>query len=171
MTPTQTTPLEVLTTTPDPSLSAAPVTTPSVAADKDSGTIRQFATGATRDTAAGKHDYDGFLSPLVIEAFGTYMDFNRLQPNGATRDSDNWQKGIPLPVYVKSGWRHFVDWWREHRGYASHEGFVWALCGLLFNVNGYLHEYLKAHPDALASALDAANERRSHDPRFQKVAT
>jgi len=133
----------------------------------DTGVLRQFGTGATRDTAAGKHDYDGFVSPLVLEAFGTYMDFNRLLPDGSTRDSDNWQKGIPLPVYMKSGWRHFVDWWREHRNFASHEGVVWALCGLLFNVNGYLHEYLKAHPDALAAALAAANERRSHDPRFQ----
>jgi len=135
---------------------------------KDTGVLRSFSTGATRDTAAGKHDYDGFISPLVLEAFGTYMDFNRLLPDGSTRESDNWQKGIPLPVYVKSGWRHFVDWWREHRGYLSHEGVVWALCGLLFNVNGYLHEYLKAHPGALAEALDRANERRAQDPRFKK---
>jgi hypothetical protein len=139
--------------------------------EKDSGVLRQFSSGATRDTAAGKHDYDGFLSPLVLEAFGTYMDFNRLLPTGATRDSDNWQKGIPLPVYVKSGWRHFIDWWRHHRGYTTHEGLVWAICGLLFNANGYLHEYLKAHPDALRDAREAAEERRKHDPRFSSMVT
>lgn len=137
---------------------------------KDTGVLRNFSTGAIRDTASGKHDYDGFVSPLVLEAFGTYMDFNRLLPDGATRDSDNWQKGIPMPVYVKSGFRHFVEWWREHRGYASHEGVVWALCGLLFNANGYLHEYLKAHPEALSLALDAATERRKKDPRFARGA-
>lgn len=153
--------LKALMAAPSPFTPAAP----------DDGVIRQFTTGATRDTAAGKHDYDGFLSPLVIEAFGTYMDFNRVQPDGSTRDSDNWQRGIPMPVYVKSGWRHFVDWWREHRGFVSHEGIVWALTGLLFNVGGYLHEYLKAHPDALAAALAAAHERRSRDPRFQKAHT
>lgn len=132
----------------------------------DTGVKREFSSGATRDTAAGKHDYDGFVSPLVLEAFGTYMDFNRLLPDGSTRDSDNWQKGIPMPVYVKSGWRHFVDWWRSSRGYPTHEGVVWALTGLMFNVMGYLHEYLKAHPEALAAALADAEDRRKLDPRF-----
>lgn len=138
---------------------------------KDTGVLRNFSSGATRDTAAGKHDYDGFVSPLVLEAFGTYMDFNRLLPDGSTRDSDNWQKGIPFTVYVKSGWRHFVDWWRESRGYHSHEGVVWALCGLLFNVQGYLHEYLKANPDALRVAREAAEARRKKDPRFASMVT
>jgi len=34
---------------------------------KDTGTIRQFTTGATRDTSDGKLDYEGFISPLVLE--------------------------------------------------------------------------------------------------------
>lgn len=135
--------------------------------EKDTGVIRTFETGATRDTAEGKHDYEGFLSPLVIEAYGTYMDFNRHLPDGSLRASDNWQNGIPRPVYIKSGWRHFIDWWREHRGLASHEGLIWALCGLLFNVNGYLHEYLKANPAALRAALNRAHDRRALDPRFK----
>ena len=31
------------------------------------GGIREFATGASRDTDAGKLDLEGFLSPLVLE--------------------------------------------------------------------------------------------------------
>jgi hypothetical protein len=108
-----------------------------------SPTIRRFETGATRDTDLNKPDYEGFLSPLVVEAYGRYMNRHRFQSDGTIRDSDNWQKGMPRSVYIKSAWRHFMDWWMEHRGYGSREGMTYALCGLLFNVMGYLHEHLK----------------------------
>jgi hypothetical protein len=110
-------------------------------AEHDDGTLRTFETGATRDTAEGKLDYEGFLSPLVLQRFAQYMDEHRVQSDGTLRDSDNWQKGIPLDQYMKSGWRHFFDWWAGHRG-GSHD--MEALCALLFNVMGYMHEALKA---------------------------
>jgi hypothetical protein len=105
--------------------------------------VRTFDTGATRDDESNKYDYEGFLSPLVLEAFAAYMHQNRVQVDGSLRDSDNWQKGMPLDCYMKSGFRHFMDWWMEHRGRASREGLEDALCGLLFNVMGYLHETLE----------------------------
>ena len=107
--------------------------------------MREFVTGATRDIDNGKHDPEGFLSPLVIERFNEYMHANRLQRDGALRDSDNWQKGIPKTAYMKSMWRHFFDVWKHHRGYPStaKEPLEIALCGLLFNAMGYLHETLK----------------------------
>jgi hypothetical protein len=105
------------------------------------GTIRTFDTGATRDTDAGKLDYEGFLSPLALERFAEYMNKNRVQSDGSIRDSDNWQKGIPLTAYMKSMWRHFFKVWRGHRdGHDVTE----ELCALFFNVQGYLHESLKA---------------------------
>lgn len=105
--------------------------------------IRKFNSGATRDTDVGKFDYEGFLSPLVIERFGEYMNKHRKQTDGNLRDSDNWQKGIPKNAYMKSAWRHFIDWWKEHRGYQTKDGIEEALMALLFNVMGYAHEYLK----------------------------
>lgn len=105
--------------------------------------MRKFNTGATRDTEEGKHDFEGYLSPLVLEAFARYMTKHRKQADGSVRASDNWQKGIPLDVYMKSGWRHFFDWWCEHRNIKSREGMEDALMGLLFNLQGYAHEYLK----------------------------
>lgn len=108
--------------------------------------MRRFATGATRDADTGKLDYEGFLSPLVVDAYARYMDFHRHQADGSLRDGDNWQKGIPRGAYIKSAWRHFIDWWRFHRGLSTREGIVFAICGLLFNAMGYLHEYLKEHP-------------------------
>lgn len=105
--------------------------------------MRKFETGATRNDDADKYDFEGFLSPLVIQRFGQYMHKHRLQADGTLRDSDNWQKGIPKSAYIKSAFRHFHDWWLEHRGYPSREGLEDALCALLFNVSGYLHELLK----------------------------
>jgi hypothetical protein len=90
-----------------------------------------------------KFDYEGYLSPLVIEAYGRYMTKHRVLEDGILRESDNWQRGIPLDAYMKSGFRHFIDWWGEHRGTGSREGLEDALCGVLFNCMGYLHEYLK----------------------------
>jgi len=104
--------------------------------------VREFATGATRNNEEGKYDYEGFLSPLVIERFAEYMHKHRLQADGKLRDSDNWQKGMPRDAYMKSGYRHFMDWWKEHRGLESREGIEEALCALLFNVQGYLHEVM-----------------------------
>ena len=76
---------------------------------------QEFPTGATRDQDHDKPDYEGFLSPLVIERYGQYMHGHRLQLDGKLRPSDNWQKGIPLDKYMKSLWRHFFAAWKLHR--------------------------------------------------------
>jgi hypothetical protein len=111
--------------------------------------IRTFESGATRDSEAGKFDYEGFLSPAVLKRFAAYMDQHRVQADGSLRASDNWQKGMGRDVYMKSGWRHFMDWWILHRGGTVcdlRDGHAVdaaeALCGLLFNVQGYLHTLL-----------------------------
>ena len=106
--------------------------------------MRTFETGATRDSDEGKLDYEGFLSPLVLQRYAEYMHKHRKQSDGSMRDSDNWQKGMPLNVYIKSAWRHFHDWWMEHRGLPSREGLEEALCALMFNTMGYLHQVLIA---------------------------
>ena len=105
--------------------------------------MRTFETGATRNDDSSKYDYEAFLSPIVLERFAQYMHKHRMQADGKLRDGDNWQNGIPRKSYMKSGYRHFHDWWLEHRGYPSREGLEEALCALLFNVQGYLLEVLK----------------------------
>ena len=116
-------------------------------AQSGSSKIRTFDSGATRDTDTGKHDYEGFLSPLVIKRFAEYMTSHRHQADGKLRDSDNWQKGIPKKEYIKSLFRHFMDLWLGHRA-TEQTPFIKdkmeeALCGILFNAQGYLHEVLK----------------------------
>lgn len=104
---------------------------------------RYFEGGAYRDTDTGKPDYAGFLSPLVIKAFGEYMDRHRLQSDGTIRDSANWKAGIPREEFFKSAWRHLHDLWMEVDGYESRDGLDEALGGLLFNVMGFWYELLR----------------------------
>ena len=106
--------------------------------------VRTFDTGATRDLDEDKLDFEGFLSPLVLEEFAKYMHGKRKMPDGSMRDSDNWQKGIPLDAYMKSMWRHFFAVWQSHRGNSIKGNMEEELLALLFNVQGYLHELLKA---------------------------
>ena len=117
--------------------------------ESSSSSVRVFETGATRDLDERKHDFEGFLSPLVLREFAAYMHEHRLQRDGSLRASDNWQRGMPLDAYMKSAWRHFVDWWSVHRGLGVEDfdgelvDVRATLCALLFNVQGYLHELLR----------------------------
>lgn len=108
--------------------------------------IREFETGATRDTDLNKPDYEGFLSPLVLKRFGEYMNKHRKQSDGKLRDSDNWQKGFGdkhFNVCMKSLTRHFMDLWLFHRGYRGRETIDDALAGILFNAMAYWFKLLE----------------------------
>ena len=104
---------------------------------------RIFDSGASRNSDEGKSDYEGFLSPLVLESFGKYMHKMRYLEDGSLRDSDNWQKGIPQKQYMKSMWRHFMEVWKGMRGIKTYEDEITNLNATLFNVMGLLHEKLK----------------------------
>lgn len=103
--------------------------------------MRTFESGANRDSNDGKLDYEGFLSHRVLERYAEYLHKHRIQSDGKIRTSDNWQKGIPKEEYMKSMWRHFMDVWEAHREEKEIED---ALCAMMFNSMGYLHEVLKS---------------------------
>ena len=112
--------------------------------------VRKFDTGATRDSADGKIDPEGCMSPLVVKAFCEYLNRCRIQADGSLRDSDNWQKGMPYDQYLKSAFRHFLEVWTISRGgdpvddrVDPVEVLCEALCALKFNINGMLYELLK----------------------------
>lgn len=105
--------------------------------------VRTFETGANRDVDEDKLDFEGFLSPTVLKRYAEYMHKNRTLRDGSLRVSDNWQKGIPKDVYMKSMYRHFFDVWSNHRGIQTHDDKETNMCALLFNVMGMLHETLK----------------------------
>ena len=103
--------------------------------------MRQFETGATRDSDENKLDFEGFLSPIAVRRFAEYMHVHRKQADGALRDSDNWQKGIPVTAYMKSLIRHTFELWLTWRrdGVVDEE----LLCAIWFNVQGALYESLQ----------------------------
>ena len=123
--------------------------------------MRVFETGATLDNDETKHDPEGFNHPLVELCFCEYMTTHRVQADSNIRASDNWQKGIPKDVYMKSIWRHILDLWLHHRGYGhkAKEPLEDALCALRFNIAGYLFEVLKeqAGNENSQSLSDAIN--------------
>lgn len=110
----------------------------------DEPKVRQFDTGATRNDDTEQLDYEGFISPLMVKRFAEYMHKHRIQSDGTKRASDNWQKGMPTNSYAKSLVRHTVDFWLCHRGegQAAREDIEDALCAIIFNAQGYLHERL-----------------------------
>jgi hypothetical protein len=111
-------------------------------------TARIFETGATRDTEEGKLDYEGFLSPLVLQRYAEYMNKHRVQSDGKLRASDNWQNLFGphhYDVCLKSLLRHTMDVWLYHRKFekAAREEIEDALCAILFNCMAYLFKLLK----------------------------
>lgn len=115
--------------------------------------IRKFDSGATRSSDAGKPDYEGFFSPLVLRAYGEYMHKHRKQADGNIRDSDNWQKGIPKDILLKSLIRHVVDLWRMHdlgvevlNDEEETKTIDDQLVAIIFNAQGYLYNRLRGLP-------------------------
>ena len=110
--------------------------------------IRQFETGATRDTDVDKPNYVKALSPIVLQRYVKYIGQHRTQSDGSLRDWDNWKQGIPKQAYLEGLGRHELAVWLLHQGYPAcdNHGPVTledSLCGVMFNAMGYLLELLK----------------------------
>ena len=118
--------------------------------------IRTFASGATRNLDHNKLDYEGFNCPAAQRSFAEYMHTHRKQADGTMRAGDNWQKGIPIDQYMKSLVRHVHDLHLLHDGWdlerpedgidllPTTENKIELLCAIWFNVQGMIHELLKA---------------------------
>lgn len=75
----------------------------------DSGERRNFDTGAVRDINNDKGRYD-LISPIMVERL------SKLLQRGAIKySSRNWEKGMPLSVYMDSGLRHVYKFLEGHR--------------------------------------------------------
>ena len=109
---------------------------------------REFDTGASRNSADGKLEYDGFNSAPVDLYYAKYMHKHRFLEDGTMRSSDNWQKGFPIEVIQKSLGRHYKDYHLTTTGYTVMENgeahdIKDILCGIIFNAKAHLHELVK----------------------------
>lgn len=68
----------------------------------DSGTRRTFDTGAVRDGATDKGRFD------LLPYFGLEAVARHFERGGRKYEDRNWEKGIPLHVYLDSGMRHLA---------------------------------------------------------------
>ena len=93
---------------------------------KDSGERRQFDTGAIRDRAVGKGRYD-LLSTQML------MRLARHYEAGSIKYSDrNWEKGMPIGVYVDAAMRHFIKYiagWNDEDHLAA---VLWNIAAIMF---------------------------------------
>lgn len=93
---------------------------------KDSKKRRKFSTGAKRDTNDDKGRFD-LLSPIVRDRVA------KLMQRGAIKyDARNWEKGMPLSVYMDSGMRHANKYLEGHRD-EDH------LAAVIFNFSALIH--------------------------------
>lgn len=112
--------------------------------------MRDFASGAKRSSDAGKPDYLGFISHRAVKRFGEYMLAHQKCEDGSMRASDNWKKGIPIASYRSSRSRHLreleqMEELEADAGWIPNPAaYEEALCALIFNCQGLLHEHLKA---------------------------
>ncbi len=116
-----------------------------IQAGKAAAPIRTFDSGATRNNDKDRLDYEGFLSPMVLERYAQYMHKHRLQSDGTLRNSDNWQ-GLfgddHYSVCMKSLLRHVMDVWAGHRG-CEDVDMEDSICAAMFNLQAYLFKLLK----------------------------
>jgi len=108
---------------------------------KDSGERRTFDTGARRDTATGKGRYD-LLPPKALHHLAQLLE------RGADKyGARNWEKGMPLSVYLNSATRHLFQLLARHDD-EDHAAAV------LFNVAAYIETLDKIEAGTLPEELD-----------------
>lgn len=117
--------------------------------------MREFSTGATRDSDLDKPDYEGYFSPYALESFGAYMLKHQKQADGRMRKSDNWKKGIPQEAYRKSLYRHHMDF-QKFAAEGKSAAAIEMANAMLFNIMGWLHEELKPSKAVPGSFLGGA---------------
>ena len=123
---------------------------------KDSGERRRFNTGAQRDVVTDKGRYD-LISPIMIERLA------KLLQRGAEKyDDRNWEKGMPLSVYMDSGMRHLYKFLEGHRDEDHLIAAIWNLQALLHIEEmvgrGILPEDLLDLPTYIKSCSDSKTQ-------------
>lgn len=94
--------------------------------EKNSKEVREFESGAKRDSNEGKPRPD-LISPYMLEALGKVL------AKGAKNYGErNWEKGMPEGVFKESAARHYVAWMmnKEDEDHAAQ---------LIFNVMAWIH--------------------------------
>jgi hypothetical protein len=107
----------------------------------NSGRKRKFVSGATRDLAIGKGRYD-LLPPTAIARVA-----RRYQEGGNIYGDRNWERGMPLHVFIDSALRHIFltlagDDQEDH------------MAAVVWNILGFMHTEYQITLGRLPITLD-----------------
>lgn len=93
---------------------------------KDSGTRRDFESGAVRDAETGKGRFD-LIPPVALELLAKHFE------EGALKYEDrNWEKGMPLGQFLDSALRH-INKYRDGQRDEPH------IVAAFWNLAAFLH--------------------------------
>jgi hypothetical protein len=98
-------------------------------------TIREFTTGAIRDSDETKEDYCETISWTAFKRYAQYMT-GKKQKYGA----GNFKKGIPITSYEQSLLRHVQKYMENKYEGGLVETQEDHLSALVFNIFGIMHE-------------------------------
>ena len=108
---------------------------------KDSGTRKQFDTGAVRDIQEGKGMFH-LISTIGLRRIAKHYE------NGARKYSArNWEKGMPLSCFWNSAMRHMLAILEGDKSEDHCSAWAW-------NAMGFMHIAQKIEDGALPKELD-----------------
>lgn len=111
--------------------------------------MREFNTGAIRDSDESKEDYIESISWLSLLRYAKYMKTNELKYGRG-----NWAKGIPESSYEQSLMRHLQKYLANKYYGASLEPDIDHLSAAMFNLQGLIHEQEKASLKQVKTQLE-----------------
>lgn len=106
--------------------------------DEGKPCVREFETGAKRDSDKDKEDYIESVSWLTLMRYAKYMKVQEVRYGRG-----NWKKGIPIEEYEKSLLRHIQKYIANKYDHANLEPEVDHLSAAFFNLQGLIHELEK----------------------------
>jgi hypothetical protein len=119
---------------------------------KDSGTRTNFTTGAVRDVSSGKG------APALVPNWVIWL-LSRIYEDGAAKyASRNWEKGMPLSVYLNSAERHIAKLKAGMRDEPHASQALWNIVGYIFTATliklGHRPKELNDMPNQIAPLND-----------------
>jgi len=103
--------------------------------------IRQYSTGAIRDSEEGKEDYTETISWTAFKRYAEYMTSKKKQYG-----SGNFKKGISIDSYERSLMRHISKYMINKYEGGDLEKDSDHLAAIVFNIFGIMHEEARNLP-------------------------
>ena len=124
---------------------------------QDSGTRREFSTGAVRDNAEGRGRCD--LLPMCV-----LLRLAKHYESGAKKyEERNWEKGIPAHSFADSALRHLFKYLDGQDDEDHLIAAIWNLCGLAWTEEK--HSELMDIPAVRQSWVEAEEYNRWAEER------